>query len=109
MQVQNCYRIKKDALPGTNAPTPQQKEIRPRLSQPTSAGADTELGAAKSAAYKIAVAENKEFVAAEAGKESERVSKMAEDTNSVLHFAQDILDKCKTNIFDSVPSVSLAL
>lgn len=52
--------------------------------------------AAVAAAYKIAEAENKSFVAAEAVKESERVSQMFEDTNSVLQLAEEFLKKCNT-------------
>lgn len=46
-----------------------------------------------SAAYKIAEAENKSFVAAEAVKEAERVSTMAEDMESLLQFATDCFDQ----------------
>lgn len=51
--------------------------------------------AAVAAAYRIAEAENKSFVAAEAVKEAERVSKMAEDTDSLLQLAKEIFEKCK--------------
>lgn len=50
--------------------------------------------AAVAAAYKVAEAENKSFVAAEAVKEAERVSKMAEDADSFLQLAKDIYDRC---------------
>lgn len=92
-KVQNCYRIKKDILLGSKAPTPKPKEIRPRPLQTSYLG-DTVQEAAVAAAYKIAEAENKSFVAAEAVKEAERISKMAEDTDSLLQLAQEIFDKC---------------
>lgn len=48
------------------------------------------------AAYKIADAENKSFVAAEAVKELERLSEMAEEAESTLQVAAEILEKCNT-------------
>lgn len=51
--------------------------------------------AAASAAYKIADAENKSFVAAEAVKEAERVTKMAEDVDLLLQLVDEIYDQCK--------------
>ncbi|KAM7519652.1 hypothetical protein LguiB_018614 [Lonicera macranthoides] len=93
-KVQNCYRIKKDMSLGLKAPTPKPKEIRTRPSQTTNNLGDTVQEAAVSAAYKIAEAENKSFVAAEAVKEAERVSKMAEDTDSLLQLAREIFEKC---------------
>ncbi|KAK1396969.1 MYB transcription factor [Heracleum sosnowskyi] len=93
-KVHNCYRSKNDAAPGTKAPTPKPKEIRPRQPQPTSYLPDTVEDAAKNAAYKVAVADNKESVAAEAGKESDRINKMAEDAEVLLKAAEDIFDRC---------------
>lgn len=98
MQVHNCYKTKNDAAPGTKAPTPKPKEIRPRQPQPTSYLPDTAQDAAKNAAYKIAVADNKESVAAEAGKESDRINKMAEDAEMLLKVAEDVFDRCKNNL-----------
>ncbi|KAL8149193.1 single myb histone 4-like [Apium graveolens] len=93
-KVHNCYRSKSDAAPGTRAPTPKPKEIRPRQPQPTSYLPDTVEDAAKNAAYKVAVADNKESVAAEAGRESDRINKMAEDAETLLKAAEDIFDRC---------------
>lgn len=95
-KVQNCYKIKKDVLSGTSTPTPKQKEIRPRQLQSTSFtnSGDTVEDAALAAAYRVAEAENKSFVASEAVKEAERVSKMAEDSDSMLQLAKEIFDKC---------------
>uniref|UniRef100_A0A5B7AW85 MYB transcription factor n=1 Tax=Davidia involucrata TaxID=16924 RepID=A0A5B7AW85_DAVIN len=93
-KVQNCYKIKKDVLLGTKTPIPKPKDIRPRQPQTTCYLGDTVEDAAVAAAYKIAEAENKSFVAAEAVKEAERVSKMAEDTDSLLQLAKEIFEKC---------------
>ncbi|KAL6972692.1 hypothetical protein U1Q18_026864 [Sarracenia purpurea var. burkii] len=96
MQVQNHYKIKKEALLGTKTPTPKQKYIRPK--PPQSSGLiishETLEEATMSAAYKIAEAENKSFVAAEAVKEAERVSRMAEDTESLLQLVKEIYEQC---------------
>ncbi|KAI5585235.1 hypothetical protein BDE02_06G131900 [Populus trichocarpa] len=89
-KVQNCYKIKKVSSFGTKTPTPK-KEVRPKSVHDTG---DTVEGAANDAAYSVAEAENKSFVATEAVKESERVSKMAEDADSLLQLANEILEKC---------------
>ncbi|XP_017237820.1 single myb histone 4 [Daucus carota subsp. sativus] len=93
-KVHNCYRTKNDAAPGAKGPTPKPKDIRPRQPQPTSYLPDTVHDAAKNAAFKIAVADNKESVAAEAGKESDRINKMTEDAEMLLKVAEDIFDRC---------------
>ncbi|XP_058213628.1 telomere repeat-binding factor 4-like [Rhododendron vialii] len=96
-KVQNCYKIKKDVSHGakTVTATPKPKDIRPRQSQTTTSYlGDTVEEAAVAAAYKVAEAENKSFVAAEAVKEAERVSKMAEDADSYLQLAKEIFEKC---------------
>ncbi|KAJ6331040.1 hypothetical protein OIU76_009606 [Salix suchowensis] len=89
-KVQNSYKIKKVSSFGTKTPTPK-KEVRPK---PVPEAGDTVEGAANDAAYSVAEAENKSFVATEAVKESERVSKMAEDADSLLQLANEILEKC---------------
>ncbi|KAK6126787.1 hypothetical protein DH2020_039476 [Rehmannia glutinosa] len=73
----------------------RQKDSRPRPVQSNGFLGDTVEEAAVSAAYKIAEAENKSFVAAEAVKEAERVSNMAEDMESLLQFASDCFDQKK--------------
>jgi myb proto-oncogene protein len=78
MQVQNCYKMKNDASSLT----------------PTVKAGDTVEEAAEAAAYKIAEAENKSFVAAEAVKEAERISEIAEDADSLLQLAKEIFEKC---------------
>ncbi|KAE9448788.1 hypothetical protein C3L33_19298, partial [Rhododendron williamsianum] len=97
IEVQNCYKIKKDVSHGakTITATPKPKDIRPRQSQTTTSYlGDTVEEAAVAAAYKVAEAENKSFVAAEAVKEAERVAKMAEDADSYLQLAKEIFEKC---------------
>uniref|UniRef100_A0A2N9HFV7 MYB transcription factor n=1 Tax=Fagus sylvatica TaxID=28930 RepID=A0A2N9HFV7_FAGSY len=94
----NCYIMKSDASPGTKTPTPKQDILQPKplqsISYVTVTTGDTVEAAAETAAYKIAEAENKAFVAAEAVKEAERISKMAEDTDSFLQLAKEIFEKC---------------
>uniref|UniRef100_A0A2N9H5U0 MYB transcription factor n=1 Tax=Fagus sylvatica TaxID=28930 RepID=A0A2N9H5U0_FAGSY len=94
-KVQNCYRIRKDTLLGTKTPTPKQKDVRPRHS--LSSGlmtSETVDDAANAAAYRVADAENKAYMAAEAVKEAERISKMAEDTDSMLQLVKEIYERC---------------
>ncbi|KAI6681995.1 hypothetical protein NL676_035876 [Syzygium grande] len=95
-KVQNCFKIKEITSFGTKTPAPKEQDVRPRQLQPV---VNTNFGetvdeAAVAAAYKIAEAENKSFVAAEAVKEAERVSKMAEDADAMLQLALGILEKC---------------
>ncbi|GKC44939.1 hypothetical protein Tco_1062661 [Tanacetum coccineum] len=52
--------------------------------------------AAVAAAYKVAEAENKSFVAAEAVKELERVTRMAEEAEAFLQLVQQIYERCAT-------------
>ncbi|KAI3447163.1 hypothetical protein Pfo_003828 [Paulownia fortunei] len=92
-KVQNCYRIKRDVLLDTKSPAMRHKDSRPRQVLSIGYLGDTVEEAAVSAAYKIAEAENKSFVAAEAVKEAERVSTMAEDMESLLQFATDCFDQ----------------
>ncbi|KAM5547329.1 single myb histone 4-like [Rosa sericea] len=117
-KFQNCFKIKSDSSGETKAPPPPKQNDAPlapnapkqnntpaapkqndvQLTQLQSHADvipyETVEEAAVAAAYKIAEAENKSFVAAEAVKESERVSQMFEDTNSVLQLAEEFLKKC---------------
>lgn len=104
LQVQNCFKIKEDASLGTKTPTPKQKDIRPKPLHSTNDinPADTVGEAAAAAAGQVADAENKSFVAAEAVKEAERVSRMAEDTESLLQLAKEIFERC--NISNNILS-----
>lgn len=100
MQVQNGYKLKEETGSGVKVPPPREKDVRPRQLQPFTTTTpnmnfcETVEDAAIAAAYKIAEAENKAFVAAEAVKEAERVSKMAEDADSMLLLAREILERC---------------
>ncbi|EXB29696.1 Histone H1 [Morus notabilis] len=86
-KVKNGYKLKKEALLGSKTPTPKQEDIRPQQLQnfvlTTSVKKLKEIS--DTAAYKVADAENKSFLAAEAMKEAERILKMAEETESILH------------------------
>ncbi|XWS18846.1 hypothetical protein CRYUN_Cryun32bG0080000 [Craigia yunnanensis] len=93
-KIQNCYKIRKDTMMGTKTPTPKQKDIRLRQNSGAVASGETVEEAAITAAYKVAEAENKSFLAAEAIKEAERVSKMAEDTDSMLQLVKEIFEQC---------------
>lgn len=97
MQVQKCiYRIK-DVPMGTRTPSPKKKEVRTRPTQSITLNmySKTLLDAAMYAAYRIAEAENKSFLAAEAVKEAERVSKLSEVADSMLQFVTEIHEQCK--------------
>lgn len=93
-KVQNCYRLRREVVNGSKGPVSKSKEIRPRLSPMNCHLGDTLEEAAVAAAYKVAEAENKSFVAAEAVKEAERVSKMAEEAEAFLQLAKEIYERC---------------
>ncbi|XP_061370319.1 telomere repeat-binding factor 4-like [Gastrolobium bilobum] len=96
-KVQNCYKIKKEASSGTKSPTPKQKDVRPQRPLPASAfmaSNETIKEAADTAAYRVADAESKSYLAAEAIKEAERISWMAEDTDSMLQLAKEFYEQC---------------
>ncbi|KAK4774626.1 hypothetical protein SAY86_009561 [Trapa natans] len=99
-KVQNGYKLKEETSSGVKALPLLEKDVQHRQFQPFATTTpnikfgETVEEAAIAAAYKIAEAENKTFVAAEAVKEAERVSKMAEDADSMLLLAREILDRC---------------
>lgn len=100
-KVGNCFRIKKEFLPGasptptpTSAPIPKQESRVKEEVQHTSYLGNTLEEAAREAAKRIADAENKSCIAAEAVKEAERASRMAEDNDGLFQVAKDIYDKC---------------
>ncbi|KAL3332354.1 hypothetical protein AABB24_032774 [Solanum stoloniferum] len=94
-KIENSYRIKQEVLEKTKtAATPKQKHVGPRQFPNNAYLGDTAEEAAITAAYKVAEAENKSFVAAEAAKEAERVSKMEEDSDNSLQIYKDLFDKC---------------
>ncbi|XP_031399941.1 telomere repeat-binding factor 4-like isoform X1 [Punica granatum] len=98
-KVQNNYRVNRDVTVGTNPPTPKQKDVKPRPIQAPSVlpSHETMQEAAMAAAYKVAEAENKAFLASEAVKEAERVSKMADDTDAMLQLVKEICEQCKAH------------
>ncbi|KAI4377676.1 hypothetical protein MLD38_015264 [Melastoma candidum] len=98
---QNRYKIKEEtplvAKTPAKFPGPQEHEdTRPRAPQTTGVAifGETLDDAAIACAYRIAEAENKAFIAAEAVKEAERLAKMAEDTESIYQFTREILERC---------------
>ncbi|KAJ8766694.1 hypothetical protein K2173_004518 [Erythroxylum novogranatense] len=95
-KVQNCYRIKKTSSFATKTPSPKRKELQSRQLDITgfSKSEDTFEEAAAAAAYRVADAENKSFVAAEAVKEAERVSRIAEEADSLVEVAKEIIERC---------------
>ncbi|KAL4302706.1 hypothetical protein GQ457_10G001120 [Hibiscus cannabinus] len=94
-KVDNRYKIRKDETFGIKIPSPKQKGMRPKQLQNTDhITCDAVEEASVTAAYLIAEAENKSFLAAEAVKEAERVSKVAEDTDSLLQLAKEIFETC---------------
>lgn len=98
-KVQKRYKIK-DSVSGTKTPSPKQKDVKPRPS-PNSGFVipSTREGAVRTTAYRIADAENKSFVASEAVKEAERVSNMAEETESMLQIVKGIYEQCSGDKF----------
>ncbi|KAF5466419.1 hypothetical protein F2P56_016345 [Juglans regia] len=95
-KVQNCYKIRKETVLGTKTPSPKQRDVKPRqsLSSGLMTTSETVDDAANAAAYRVADAENKAYMAAEAVKEAERISKVAEDTDSMLQLVKEIYERC---------------
>ncbi|CAA6666125.1 unnamed protein product [Spirodela intermedia] len=95
-KVEKGYKLREPFV--TKTPTPKEKDpgYRPRPLPPPviTSSMDVVGDAAIAAAYKIAEAEAKSFLASEAVKEAERVSKMAEETDSLLMLAREIFEQC---------------
>ncbi|PKU82533.1 single myb histone 4 [Dendrobium catenatum] len=91
------YQLKEPSF-ATKTPTQKQKEPANRSKPPQASGFTKPLDpveeAAITAAYKIADAEAKAFLASEAVKEAEKISKMAEETDSLLMLAKEIFERC---------------
>ncbi|CAI0473398.1 unnamed protein product [Linum tenue] len=98
-KVQDNYRIMKGAPPKTKSPTRKPEELKQlQLKNPALVTYDdfeAVLEAATVAAYKIAEAENKSFLAAEAVREAERIGVMAEHTEATLYLIEEIYEQCK--------------
>lgn len=109
-KVQDGYKIRKETPSGTKIPTPKPKDIGPRPLQNSVLIAKNLKDVSDTAAYKVADAENKSFLAAEAIKEAERILKITEDTETILQLMKDIHEQCiKKNIcthFKCLPTVS---
>ncbi|KAK4267266.1 hypothetical protein QN277_024066 [Acacia crassicarpa] len=95
-KVQNCYKIKKDTPSGVKTLPMKQKDIWQHQPQASSIvpSHETAKDAADTAAYRLAEAENKSFLAAEAVKEAERLAKFAEEADAVLQLAKEIYEQC---------------
>ncbi|XP_021902869.1 telomere repeat-binding factor 4-like [Carica papaya] len=95
-KVQNCYKIREDTSLENRTAILRQKDVRlrPPQNSPLATCGRAMEEASVTAAYRLAEAENKSYLAAEAVKEAERISKMAEDTDSMLQIVQEIYDQC---------------
>ncbi|KAI9109445.1 hypothetical protein K1719_019499 [Acacia pycnantha] len=95
-KVQNCYKIKKDTPSGAKTLPMKQRDIWQHQPQASSIvpSHETAKDAADTAAYRLAEAENKSFLAAEAVKEAERLAKFAEEADAVLQLAKEIYEQC---------------
>ncbi|CAA2964902.1 telomere repeat-binding factor 4-like [Olea europaea subsp. europaea] len=93
-KVQDRYKIK-DAALGTDTPMPKEREVQPSPSQNSPSIISEKIKDASAiAAQKIAEAQNKSLMVAEAVKEAGRISEMAEDADSVLLYFKEILEQC---------------
>ncbi|KAL5728709.1 hypothetical protein ACHQM5_001759 [Ranunculus cassubicifolius] len=99
-KVQNGYKVKNEgASLGKKASTSvQMQKDEQNQSQVQTSVVKTLLSeieeAAKTAAYRLADAENKAFMASEAVKEAERFATLAENSDSVLQLAKEIFERC---------------
>lgn len=94
-RVGNGYKIK-SAAPRTQTPVVNPRGFWTGASHMPGPGIyiETVADASKTAAYKVAVAENKSFVAAVAANEAERVLSLAEETESIVQVVREIQDDC---------------
>ncbi|KAJ7951568.1 Telomere repeat-binding factor like [Quillaja saponaria] len=95
-KVQNCYKIKKDSLLGAKPSAPKQKDVKPQQSLTSGLVIANESvkDAALNAAYRVAEAENKSYMAAEAVKDLEMTLKSLEKAYSMLQLINEINEKC---------------
>ncbi|OIW08990.1 hypothetical protein TanjilG_05966 [Lupinus angustifolius] len=93
-KVENGYRMK-EAPSGMKSPSPKPKDAWPRQSSASSfvSCSETVREATATAAYRIAEAENKAFLAAEAFKEVDRLSQMAEENEVVLRLVTQMYEQ----------------
>jgi myb proto-oncogene protein len=79
----------------TKSPSSKQKAVRPQ--QQSSASDDMLHFAADTAAYIVAEAENKSYLAVEAVKETERISRLAEENDAMLLLAEQLYEQCNVD------------
>lgn len=97
-KIQNFYKIKKEPVLGGKASSNLKERVVKQFQ--AAAGAmvpcsfETVEQAASLAASRVAEAENKSFVAAEAVKEAERITRLAEETDSMLMLVEEIYEQC---------------
>jgi len=61
--------------------------------------------AAETAAYRVADAESKSYLAAEAVKEAEKISLLVEHSDSMLQIAKDIYEQCTIDRLSFLPII----
>ncbi|PON96189.1 Telomeric repeat-binding factor [Trema orientale] len=94
-KVENGYKIRKEIPMGRNTPSPKQKNIRSQRSLDSRLITCTESqDDVADAAFKVAEAENKSFLAAEAVGEAEQLSRIAEDSECMLQLMNEIYKQC---------------
>ncbi|KAK9748138.1 hypothetical protein RND81_02G038400 [Saponaria officinalis] len=96
-KVENCYRLKKSSLVSTNAVIRKDSVIRQPLIPAHLKINESLQEAAKTAAYKVAEAEEKTYMAAISVREAERYLKMQEESDAVLQLAQEIYNRLHNN------------
>ncbi|XP_074280738.1 telomere repeat-binding factor 4-like [Silene latifolia] len=96
-KVESCYRLKNTSLAETNPRTQKDMWSRlPLIPVHVKMGESLEE-AAKTAAYKVAEAEEKTYFAVLCVREAERLSRLQEEADSVLQLAQELYDGCRSN------------
>lgn len=93
-KVDSLYRLKNNNTMETNASNQKDIWAKQHLSAVYSKAGESLEEAAKTAAFKVVEAEDKSCMAAEAVKELEKFTKMAEETDSILQLAKEIFDRC---------------
>ncbi|XP_042480129.1 telomere repeat-binding factor 4-like [Macadamia integrifolia] len=93
-KIQNCYKKKEDSTVGTRAPPPKPIRLKQSQNPVPNASIDVVEEAAAAAAYKIAEAESKAYVASVAVTDAEKIAKMAEEAESLVLLAKQIFEQC---------------
>ncbi|KAK2965615.1 hypothetical protein RJ640_008456 [Escallonia rubra] len=92
-KVRKCYKITNRAL-GLKTPTPELKDARYRPPQDSGLNGTLE-DAASNAANTIADANYRSTLASEAVQEVEKISKLAEEDESVLQLVKELYEQCE--------------